>query len=124
MGGMVHQPANKPWQTMVFGRPIPLACVEYIDRTPLPEEQPVCRRKLRSSRVFESWTDGLPTMTGPLLENVDVSSASAFEAVLAEAVERAIKADVEVRGAWEFQTRGSTHHWEVEIYELAKENGE
>ncbi|GAB3686110.1 hypothetical protein GCM10028857_17650 [Salinarchaeum chitinilyticum] len=41
--------------------------------------------------------------------------------MLAATVEKAIKADVDVRGAWEFQTRGSTHDWKVEIVELARE---
>lgn len=60
-------------------------------------------------------------MTRDHLHDVSITSAAEFEAVLAEAVEKAIKADVDVRGAWEFQTRGSTHDWEVEIVELAKD---
>ena len=60
-------------------------------------------------------------MTRDPLADVDISSTDEFEAVLAAAVETAIESDVDVRGAWEFQTRGSTHNWEVEILELAKE---
>ncbi|MFD1589195.1 hypothetical protein ACFR9U_19635 [Halorientalis brevis] len=60
-------------------------------------------------------------MTRDQFHDVSISSAAEFEAVLAEAVEKAIKADVDVRGAWEFRTRGSTHDWEVEIVELAKD---
>mgnify|MGYP007039247309 CR=1 FL=1 len=59
-------------------------------------------------------------MTRDQLRDVSITSADEFEAVLAEAVKRAIEADVDVRGAWEFQTRGSTHEWEVEIIELAR----
>ncbi len=59
-------------------------------------------------------------MTRDQLRDVSITSTDEFEAVLAEAVEKAIKADVDVRGAWEFQTRGSTHDWEVEIIELAR----
>ena len=60
-------------------------------------------------------------MTRNQLEDVPITNPDEFEAVLAEAIERAIAADVEVRGAWEFQTRGSTYDWEVEIVELAKD---
>ncbi|ELZ02711.1 hypothetical protein [Natrialba asiatica] len=59
-------------------------------------------------------------MTRDQLRDVSITSTNEFEAILAEAVERAIEADVDVRGAWEFRTRGSTHDWEVEIIELAK----
>ncbi|MBX0304537.1 hypothetical protein [Haloarcula salinisoli] len=51
---------------------------------------------------------------------VTVTSPDQFEAALAAIVETAIEADVDVRGAWEFQTRGSTHDWEVNVIELAK----
>jgi len=54
------------------------------------------------------------------LDDVSITSDDDFEAILAEAVEKAIKADVDVRGAWEFRTRGSTHDWEVQITELAR----
>ena len=56
--------------------------------------------------------------------DVEISSAGEFESVLAAAVEKAIKADVDVRGAWEFETAGSTHNWEVEIVELARDGVE
>ena len=60
-------------------------------------------------------------MTRNKLSDVSISSEAEFESVLAEAVERAVKNGVDVRGAWEFQTRGSTHNWDVEIVELDKE---
>jgi hypothetical protein len=60
-------------------------------------------------------------MTRDQLTDVSISSPEEFEAVLAEAVEKAVTADVDVSGAWEFQTRGSTHDWEVEIVELARD---
>lgn len=59
-------------------------------------------------------------MTRDKLQDVSIRSADEFEAILAEAVEKAIKSDVDVRGAWEFQTRGSTYDWEVNISELAR----
>lgn len=59
-------------------------------------------------------------MTHEKLRDDSITSADEFEAVLAEAVEKAIENDVDVRGAWEFRTRGSTHDWEVEIIELAR----
>lgn len=58
-------------------------------------------------------------MTRDNLQDVSITSADKFEAVLAEAVEKAIMSDVDVRGAWEFRTRGSTHDWELIISELA-----
>ncbi len=57
-------------------------------------------------------------MTRDQLRDVSITSADEFEAILAEVVEKAVEADVDVRGAWEFRTRGSTHDWEVEIVEL------
>ena len=75
-----------------------------------------------STHLFESRIMAhSPTMTRDQLRDVSITSADEFEAVLAEAVEKAIKADVDVRGAWEFQTRGSTHDWEVEVVELARD---
>lgn len=59
-------------------------------------------------------------MTRDQLEDVQITNPDEFEAVLAEAIERAVVAGVDVRGAWEFQTRGSTHDWEVEIVELLR----
>ncbi len=59
-------------------------------------------------------------MTHDQLRDVSITNADEFQAVLAEAVEKAVKSDVDVRGAWEFRTDGSTHDWEVEIVELAR----
>lgn len=59
-------------------------------------------------------------MTRDQLGDVSITNADDFEAALAEVVEKAVEADVDVRGAWEFRTRGSTHDWEVEIIELAR----
>lgn len=99
---------------MLFGTPIRVA--------PLSTPTPIApsRRFLpcRVVRVFASWTDG-STMTRRQLDSVDLSSPEAFQAVLTEAVERALTNGVDVRGAWAFRTTGSTHDWEVEIYELA-----
>lgn len=63
-------------------------------------------------------------MSRKRLNDVTIESPEEFEAVLAEAVEKAIKADVDVRGAWEFQTGGSIHDWEVAIVELARSHDE
>ena len=59
-------------------------------------------------------------MTHDQLRDVSITSADEFQAVLAEAVEKAVEADVDVRGAWEFRTDDSTHDWEVEVVELAR----
>ncbi len=58
------------------------------------------------------------------LEDVDLSSAENFENILAETIARATAQGVDVRGAWEFSTRGSTPNWEVNVVELAKEFGD
>ena len=63
------------------------------------------------------------SMTRDQLDDGSITTDDEFEAILAEAVEKAIKADVDVRGAWEFQTRGSTYDWEVQITELARYDG-
>lgn len=60
-------------------------------------------------------------MTKPIPDG-SIESASEFRAVLAEAVEQAILADIDVKGAWEFETGGSHHHWEVQVVELAREH--
>ncbi len=59
-------------------------------------------------------------MTRNQLDDGSITSDDDFEAILAEAVEKATKAGVDVRGAWEFRTRGSVHDWEVQIIELAR----
>lgn len=58
-------------------------------------------------------------MTDDYLTDVAVTTEDDFESLLAELVENAVKEDVDVRGAWEFRTDGSTHDWEVEVVELA-----
>ena len=59
-------------------------------------------------------------MTHEKLPDDLVTSGDEFEAVLAEVVENAIEEQVDVRGAWEFRTNGSTHDWEVQISELSR----
>ncbi|MCW8172907.1 hypothetical protein [Natrialba swarupiae] len=59
-------------------------------------------------------------MTRNQLDDGSITTDDEFEAILAEAIEKAIEADVDVRGAWEFRTRGSTYDWEVQITELAR----
>lgn len=61
-------------------------------------------------------------MTRDRPSDVAITTPDEFEAALAEAVETAIEGGVDVRGAWEFRTRGSTHDWEVEVVELAKDS--
>jgi len=51
---------------------------------------------------------------------VSITSTEEFEAALAAIVETAVEDDIDVRGAWEFRTDGSTHDWEVNVTELAK----
>ena len=60
-------------------------------------------------------------MTSDQFDDISIASADEFEAALAAVVEKAVESDVDLRGAWEFQTRGSTHDWEVEIIELARD---
>ena len=60
-------------------------------------------------------------MTRDQLIDGPISTTDEFEAVLTEAVEKAVDAGVEVRGPWEFETAGSRHDWEVEIVELARD---
>jgi hypothetical protein len=62
-------------------------------------------------------------MTRDQLSDISIGTAAEFEEVLAEAVERAIANGVNVRGAWELQTRGSTDNWDVEIFELTRTEG-
>lgn len=57
-------------------------------------------------------------MTGDNLSDLTISSNEEFESVLGAVVEKAIEADIDVRGAWDFETRDSSHYWEVEIVEL------
>ena len=62
-------------------------------------------------------------MTRDPLEDLSIGSIDEFERALAALVEKADNAGVDVRGAWAFETRGSIHHWEVEIVELANDHG-
>lgn len=50
----------------------------------------------------------------------EITSDDEFEATLAEAVETAIEAIVDVRGAWEFQTNGSAHMGDIVIAKVVK----
>lgn len=61
-------------------------------------------------------------MTRDEFSDFNVTTTEGFEAALAAAVEAAVESDVDIRGAWEFQTAGSTHYWEVEVFELAKDH--
>lgn len=61
-------------------------------------------------------------MTRDPFSDLTITSSEEFEAVLAVAIEQAVDAGVDIRGAWEFDTRGSVHDWEVEIMALARES--
>jgi hypothetical protein len=50
---------------------------------------------------------------------VTIANPDEFEAALAAIIETAVEEGVDVRGAWEFRTDGSTHDWEVNVTELA-----
>lgn len=60
-------------------------------------------------------------MTRNHLDDDAITTDEEFRAVLAEAVQQADHAGVDVRGAWEFETVGSTLNWELEIVELRKD---
>lgn len=53
-----------------------------------------------------------------------IDTAAEFEAALANTVEAAIHGGLDVRGAWEFETAGSTHYWEINLVELARDEGD
>lgn len=95
----------------------------YVGRHPLhgpnalPEAR-ACRQVI--DHTFESRFDGHTAMTRDHDIETVITSPEEFEAALAAIVEAAIEENVDVRGAWEFRTRGSTHNWEVEVTELAK----
>lgn len=72
--------------------------------------------------VFGSRISALePTMTRDQFSDITITTTNEFRDALAVIVETAIKEDVDVRGAWEFQTAGSIYNWEVEVVELAKD---
>jgi hypothetical protein len=58
-------------------------------------------------------------MTPDTHSDIAIESTDEFEAALAAIVETAILNDIDVRGAWEFETGGSTHRWEINVVELA-----
>lgn len=49
-----------------------------------------------------------------------ITNPDEFEDALAELIESAIEADIDIRGAWEFRTPSSSLDWEVNVTELAK----
>jgi hypothetical protein len=53
------------------------------------------------------------------LRDLSVDSDEQFRAALAAVVESAVENDLDVRGAWAFETGGSTHNWELEVVEMA-----
>jgi len=58
-------------------------------------------------------------MSDPITIESPITSSTDFETALAAVVESAIRGDVNVQGAWEFETGGSTHRWELNVVELA-----
>lgn len=60
-------------------------------------------------------------MTRDLLEDGSITDADEFQGIMAAALEQAIDANVDVRGAWEFQPDGDGEAWEMTIVELVKE---
>lgn len=61
-------------------------------------------------------------MTRDQLNDVTITTPDDFEEALTAIVESAIEADIDVRGAWEFETGGSTHYWEINVVELARDD--
>lgn len=59
-------------------------------------------------------------MTSDSHPDISISSEHEFETVLAAALEAAALGGIDVRGAWEFQTGGSSPDWEINISELAR----
>lgn len=62
-----------------------------------------------------------PRMNEDALSDIDVEGPDDFEDLLAQMIEKADHAGVDVRGAWEFRTKGSTYYWEVLIVEVDRE---
>jgi hypothetical protein len=60
-------------------------------------------------------------MTPTQLTDVTIDTAEDFESVLADAAELASESNIDIEGAWQFDTNRSTIHWEAEIYQLAIE---
>ena len=63
------------------------------------------------------------TMTRDTTRDTPITSQDAFQSALATLVESAISNDIDIRGAWEFQTSGSPLEWEVTISELDRSAG-
>lgn len=120
MGGMVDQPRNIAWCTMFNGRPLYVAHVAYGGLTPFAKRTPYHYRYEGSDDAFGSWLDAQTAMTRDHTVTTPITSIQEFQTALAAIVETAVVNGIDVRGAWEFQTSGSTHNWEVEISELAK----
>ena len=95
-----------------------------MDRRPCSENDLVGEHGARVTPLFARGQTATYPMTRDHLSDVEITSESEFEAVLIAAVEKAIIAGVDVRGAWEFETRGSTHNGELEIVERARGSDE
>jgi len=59
-------------------------------------------------------------MTRDKPDDTTIRSEEAFGATLEEVVERAVNGDVDVRGAWEFETNG--YAWDVVIDEVVRDD--
>lgn len=57
-------------------------------------------------------------MTSDNTVDIPITSTDEFESALAALVESAVDENIDVRGAWEFETRSSTLEWEVVVTEL------
>lgn len=60
-------------------------------------------------------------MTYEYFANTSITTASQFNLALTELLWRAHAGDVEVRGAWQCDSNGSTPAWEANIVELLKQ---
>lgn len=96
-----------------------------MDRTPCAKCDP------RSKDMIVGWLSALraedrgpPIMTPDQPRNDVITTDDQFETALAKAVETATEAGVDVSGAWEVQTKGSTHTWDVVITQVVKGRNE
>lgn len=95
------------------------------DQSPFTESGHVPpQRDFGPVAALGSWLDAQETMTRDTYSDITIESSVDFQAALSALVESAVLNDVDVRGAWDFQTDGSTHNWEVEIVELANDEGD
>jgi len=91
-----------------------------VDRSSHPKRSIGLTASVAEASSFRVGDSIRPIMTRDQLSDVSITTADDFEHLLAEAVEKALGAEIDARGSWVFQTDTRPQDWELIVSELAR----